>query len=205
MAGSPIKRIPREELGPEYQPMWDAMNRLVGDASAIEVLAHSRAATDWYFGDFYPRLFGNQDPGMQVDIHYKHLLRLRFSKQHGCALCNRGNEEQARAIGFSDAQIDALLDAEPARELFTPAEHAVIEFADQMVLQNMDGQLTQERYDRLRAHFSDSQIVEMAMVSAVLVGAAKMMFVLDLVPREATCPFPHAEPQNTEQAAYAAE
>lgn len=194
MADSPIKRISRDELREDYRPIWDTMNRLTGDPTAIEVLAHNPAVTDWYFNDFYPRLFANRDPGMQVEVRMKHLLRLRFSKQHGCALCNRGNEEQARGIGFSDAQIDALLDAAPAQDLFTEQEHAVIEFADQMLMHNMDGRLTQERYDRLRAHFTDAQIVEMAMVSAVLVGAAKMMFVLDLVPREASCPFSATDP-----------
>lgn len=190
MTMSPLKRIPRSELPAEYVGMWDAMDRLVGDATAIEVLGNNMAVTRWYFEEFYSNLFRNADPRMQVDTNTKQLLRLRFSKQHGCALCNRGNEEQARASGFTDAQIDALLQPVPARDLFTEAQHAVIEFADQMMLHNHDGQLTHSRYDRLRKHFSDSQIVEMAMVSAVLIGAAKMMFVLDLVPRENNCPFP---------------
>lgn len=192
MTMSPIKRIPRTELPADYSIMWDTMDRLVGDPTAIEVLANNMEVTRWYFEDFYKNLFANANPQMQVSTHLKQLLRLRFSKQHGCALCNRGNEEQARASGFSDAQIDALLDPKPATELFTEAEHAVIEFADQMMLHNADGQLTKDRYDRLHKHFSDAQIVEMAMVSAVLVGAAKMMFVLDLVPRETNCPFESA-------------
>lgn len=194
MAGTPIKRMSRDELSAEHQGMWDAMDRLTGDPAAIEVLAHNPVATHWYFHDFYGQLFENQREGLQVDVRTKHLLRLRYSKQHGCALCNRGNEEQARAFGyFTDAQIDALLEPDPAAELFTEAELAVIEFADQMMAHNMDGLLTRERYERMRRHFTDAQIVEMAMVSAVLVGAAKMMFVLDIVPREASCPFPSAE------------
>ncbi len=58
-----------------------------------------------------------------------------------------------------------------------------------MVLTNQNGLLDRPLYDRLRRSFSDEQIVEMAMVAAVLIGAAKMTFVLDIVPREAVCAF----------------
>jgi alkylhydroperoxidase family enzyme len=201
MSNTPIKRIPREALRDDHKLLWDIMNRLTGDPTSIEVLAHSPATVDWYHHEFYAKLFANQYPGLFVDVRFKHLLRLRLSKQHGCALCNRGNEEQAREIGFSDAQIDALIETTPSRELFTEAEHTVIEFANQMLLHNMEGRLTSDLYARMRAHFSDAQVVEIAVVASVLVGAAKMRFVLDIVPRDANCPFPAASESRAQAAA----
>jgi alkylhydroperoxidase family enzyme len=132
-------------------------------------------------------MFYNKRLGLKVDVQTKQLIRLRLSKRHGCALCNRANEEEVRTLGFTEAQIDALFHLEPDLGVFTEMERAIIDWADQMVLSNQNGRLDAILYARLRRYFSDEQIVEMAMVTAILVGATKMTFVLDIVPREATC------------------
>ncbi|MFN8532699.1 MAG: hypothetical protein U0556_04055 [Dehalococcoidia bacterium] len=47
---------------------------------------------------------------------------------------------------------------------------------------------------RLQAAFSDGEIIEFAVVCAMLTGMAKMLFAFDLGQREEYCPFPgHAE------------
>jgi alkylhydroperoxidase family enzyme len=182
-----IPLVPIAEIPEEYVATAEMMNRLVGDATTIQVLAHSRPSTDFYFQTFYRQMFYNERPGLKVDVRTKQLLRLRISKRHGCALCNRSNEEEVRTLGFTESQIDGLFYDEPDPSVFSEAERAVIAFTDQMVLDNQKGLLDRALYNQLRAHFTDEQIVEMAMVAAVLVGAAKMTFVLDIVPREATC------------------
>ncbi len=57
------------------------------------------------------------------------------------------------------------------------------------MLTNQDGFLDRPLYGRLRRSFDDEQISDMAMIAALLIGAAKMTFVLDVVPREAVCEF----------------
>ncbi len=42
---------------------------------------------------------------------------------------------------------------------------------------------------RLRAHFSESDILELGTVMAVISGMAKLSFVLNLVDKESYCPF----------------
>ena len=42
---------------------------------------------------------------------------------------------------------------------------------------------------QLQEHFTDAQIIELSMVCAVLTGMAKMLFALDVVEKEANCPF----------------
>ncbi len=190
-----IPLVPIESIPAEYQATADMMSRLVGDATVIQVFAHSLPTMDFYFQTFYRQMFYNERPGLQVEQHFKQLMRLRISKRHGCALCNRANEEEVLALGLEHDQIDALFEDEPSPDLFNEAEAAVIAFTDLMVLTNQDGKLNQPLYDRLRSSFNDAQIVEMAMVAAVLIGAAKLTFVLDIVPREAVCEFmPRAAP-----------
>lgn len=189
MARGVIPLVPIDLISEEYRSTAEMMGRLVGDATAIQVFAHSMPATDFYFQTFYGQMFYNGRPGLKVDVHFKQVMRLRISKRHGCALCNRSNEEEVHALGLTQLQVDAFFDDEPSSDLFNGAELAVIAFTDQMVLTNQHGLLDRPLYERLRRNFSDEQIVEMAMVVAFLIGAAKMTFVLDIVPREAVCEF----------------
>ncbi|KKC25195.1 carboxymuconolactone decarboxylase family protein [Sphingomonas sp. SRS2] len=187
MSRGVIQPIALDDLPLTYRESADMMNRLVGDSTTIQVLAHSPASVDFYFTDFYEQMFYNKRPDLKVDVGIKQLIRLRLSKRHGCALCNRANEEEVRLLGFTEKQIGALFDLEPDPTEFTELERAVIDWADQMLFSNADGRLDAALYERLRRYFSNEQIVEMAMVTAILVGATKMTFVLDIVPREATC------------------
>jgi hypothetical protein len=60
--------------------------------------------------------------------------------------------------------------------------------ADEMALQNMAGDLDAGLRADLAQHFEPAELVELALVAAVLTGMAKMLFVFDLVSREAECP-----------------
>ena len=74
------------------------------------------------------------------------------------------------------------------RSAFAPAERAVIEYAGQVALSNMDGQMSPALF-RAARHFSEAQILELGTAMAVISGMAKFSFVLDLVERESYCPF----------------
>ncbi len=187
MVNPAIPRIPLAELPEKYRSTADNMIELIGDATTIQVWAHSQTATDFYFDSFYKGLFYNGRPGTVVHVRYKQLVRLRISKRHGCVICNRNNEAEVREYGYGERQIDALFDLRPDPDLFSELELALIDFADQMILSNQDGTLDKPLYDRLRRHLTDEQIVEIALVSAILVGAAKLGFTLGLRDRETTC------------------
>ena len=142
---------------------------------------------EWYFQSFYGTVFY----GGQVEVRIKELLRYRLSMTHGCAFCNKGNVEAARRAGVSDAQLDAIMDEGSA--VFSGQERAVLRLAAEMVLPNMEGQLSPALYADLSAHFDDGEIFELGMVAAVLTGVAKFLFVYDLVEREAHCPIGHKQ------------
>ena len=90
----------------------------------------------------------------------------------------------ARALqDFGDACAIAFSGAEDV---------AVIEYARQVALSNMQGQMTPELFASLRAHFSEAEILELGTAMAVISGMAKLSFVLDLVEREPYCPFQFA-------------
>jgi AhpD family alkylhydroperoxidase len=186
MPATPMSRVPPEKLTAELRPIWDLAMARVGDATAIEVWANSLPMLDWYFKAFYQTVFYNGDPRMTLDVRTKELLRIKLSKQHGCRFCNQWNTVDALQSGITQAQIDHVVDGVTTH--FDARDQAVIELADQMLLQNMNGQLTPELHARLRRWYTEAQIVEMGFVAAVLTGMAKYVFVFDLVEREEACP-----------------
>ena len=182
MADTVMKRIPRDDLSSEWQSAWDMLDGLTGEPAFIEVMASAPELLQFAMVEFYQKIFF----GGRVEEKYKQLLRLRLSLAHGCRSCNLQNTAGIRTVGYNQRHIDAI---EGDRTIFSPAEQAVLEFGDEMVLTNPSGLLGDGLYARLRTQFDDAQICELGVVAGFIGGMAKMAFVLDLVEKEHTCPF----------------
>lgn len=183
MSETLLTRIPRDQLEPRWQKAWEMLDQLTGSATFIEVFAQAPETLDFVMEKFYARLFF----GGAVAQRYKQLARLTLSCLHGCRTCNRQNVPGALAAGFTQQQIDALISGD--NSVFTDAERAVIAYAEQVALTNMDGRLTPPLLADLREHFTEAQILELGTAMAVIAGMAKLSFVLDVVEREDYCPF----------------
>lgn len=187
MSETLLDRVPREQLEPRWQQAWDTLSQLTGSGTFIEVFSQAPQVLDFVLDKFYAGLFF----GGTVAQRYKQLARLKLSLLHGCQTCNRQNIPGALAAGFTQQQLDALIFADSTP--FTPAERAVITYAEQVALTHMEGKLSEPLLAELRAHFTQEQILELGTVMAVIAGMAKLSFVLDVVDREEYCPFA-AEP-----------
>lgn len=185
MSDTLMKRIPRDELPQPSRLAWDALNELTGEPTFVEVFAQAPDVLDFVMDKFYAKLFF----GGRVDQRYKQLVRLKLSIVHGCRTCNKQNVPGALAAGISQAQVDSMLANDCENGPFSDADKAVLAFADQMVLTNMDGDMSPQLYRRLAAHFSDADICELGTCMAVIAGMAKLSFVLNLVEKEDYCPF----------------
>ncbi|HEY5264339.1 MAG TPA: carboxymuconolactone decarboxylase family protein, partial [Steroidobacteraceae bacterium] len=172
MTDSLFTHIDRINMAPQWQPAWDTLNKLTGDATFVEVFAQAPELLEFVMQQFYAKIFF----GGKVEQRYKQLARLKLSIIHGCRTCNKQNVPGALEAGFTAAQIDAL--QEGRSESFTPAERAVIEYAAQMALSNMEGRMAPALFGKLRAHFSEAQILELGTAMAVISGMAKLSFVL---------------------------
>lgn len=183
MADTLLSRIPRNRLPEQFHLAWDTMNTLTEEPTFVEVFANNPEMLDFVMNKFYgPVFFGGQ-----VDNRYKQLARLKLSLEHGCRTCNKQNVPGALAAGLSQAQIDAMDSFETGP--FTEAEKAVLAYASEVSLTNVEGRLTPALYKRLRAQFSDADILELGTAMAVISGMAKLSFVLNLVEKETYCPF----------------
>ena len=181
MANTALLRTSRDQLSPEAGAAWDMLNGLTGEPAFIEAMASAPELLDFVMNQFYGAIFF----GGRVEERFKQLLRLRLSLAHGCRSCNLQNVVGTRAAGYSE---EAIASIEGDRARFSEAEHAVLDFADQMVMTNGEGRLSADLHARLSRHFDAAQICELAVVAGFIGGMAKMAFVLDLVEKEAVCP-----------------
>lgn len=178
-----INKVPRDDLPQHMQVGWDQANDLTGDATFIEVSGNNPEVYDWYFKDFYKKLFYSG----RLETSLVELVRLRLANVHGCAFCNKGDTAHALKSGISQEQVDSLGDY--LLGPFTNREKAALKLADEMVLNNQRGNLNSELYKELKKDFTDGEIYELGMIMAVLVGVAKFTFVFDLVEKEDYCQF----------------
>ncbi len=70
----------------------------------------------------------------------------------------------ARGVGLSEAQVEAI-PSWSGSDLFSPVERAVLAYVDELVLQN--GRVQDATFERLHAHQSDEQILELTYVTAL--------------------------------------
>ena len=186
MSDTLFTRTERHNMTPQWQSARDMLDKLTGDATFVEVFAQAPELLEFVMQQFYVKVFF----GGTVEQRYKQLARLKLSLIHGCRTCNKQNVPGALEAGFTQTQINALIDGDLG--LFAPTERAVIEYAEQIALSNMDGQMSPDLFERLRTHFSEAQILELGTAMAVVSGMAKLSFVLGLVERESYCPFANA-------------
>jgi alkylhydroperoxidase family enzyme len=183
---SALPRVDPADLPDDLRHLHAMSLDVVGEAERLEVFAAHPDLYRWYHENFYRKLFENCDGQFTLDARWKELIRLTMSLNHGCYVCNSFNVPSALAAGFTQQQIDAIPDPKPG--LFSPAELAVIDLGEQIAMQNLEGSLTPELHERLAAHFSTAQILELGVIAAVLTGWTKLMFTFDLVTREDNCP-----------------
>lgn len=178
-----LSRMAPEDMDPAARAAFEALQELTGDATFVQVFAKAPELLNFAMVEFYQKLFFEG----RVSEKYMQLARLRLSMSHGCRTCNNQNVPSVIAQGYSEEQVQAMWAQDYAG--FSEDEAAVMELADQIALDNRDGELTPELYEKLRRHFSEEDILSISMCLGVIVGMVKMSFALGLVQKEPYCEF----------------
>jgi AhpD family alkylhydroperoxidase len=153
-----------------------------GDAYFFQGIANSPALLDFFCNDFYGKIFN----GGLLPVVLKELVRFRLAQAHGCGHCMKVDTASLKRLGVPLAKIQGVQDFEQGP--FDDAEKAAFRLADVLVYTNLDGHLDDDLSAELRRHYSDAEIMELALVIAVITGTAKMMFAFDLA--EKVCEIP---------------
>jgi len=70
---------------------------------------------------------------------------------------------------------------------FSKKENAALRLAERLSLYSSQG-VDEVLMNDLQKNFSDAEIIELAMVMAILIGMAKMLFAFNFVEKESYCP-----------------
>ena len=146
-------------------------------------ISHSTSASDFYWGRFYADLF-NDTVAPRRDME---IIRLRLAAQSGCSFCRAHDISSALECGVSKQTIDSLFESWQQ-----PFEISSLDKRDQVLaaladsispftpVVPMDNELTQ----LLSGLYSDEELAEILMVTAVLAGVGAMLVAAGFVPSE---------------------
>ncbi|RYG28834.1 carboxymuconolactone decarboxylase family protein [bacterium] len=98
----------------------------------------------------------------EIDPKLRHLIDIRVSQINGCAFCLDMHVRESRQVGETAQRIDTVA-AWRDTPFFTPAERAALALAEH-VTRISDGGVPDALEADLRAHYSETQIVQLLMV-----------------------------------------
>jgi alkylhydroperoxidase family enzyme len=129
------------------------------ESSAVR--AHSPEAF-WAFADSWKSLFHS---GV-VDHAIKDLCRVYISRTVKCEFCGNQRSEKATSAGLQEQQYDQLLNFETS-DLYDDRQKAALAYAEAIAWgsQDLDG-----LWNRLHAHFSKQELVELGCYISLTFG-----------------------------------
>src|SRR5215210_4496570 len=140
-----ISYVPLNEMTPE---MREEMERC-----AREGTPRPESAAFWFFANSWKELFRD---GI-VDHSIKELCRVYVSHSVKCEYCGNQRSERGREQGLFEGKYDELLNFESS-ETYSDREKAALAYAEAIV---WTGEADDGLWERLYAHFSDAELVEL--------------------------------------------
>jgi alkylhydroperoxidase family enzyme len=167
-----ISYIPYEDMDEAMQAEMDraaAHGTPRPETNAIR--AHVPAAF-WAFAEPWEKMFRN---GV-CDHAIKELCRVYISRTVTCEFCGNQRSERGRNEGLVEGQYDDLLNFESS-DKFDDRQKAALAYA-QAIAWNEDDR--DGLWERLHAHFSEDELVELGCVIALTFGQQSWIRLLDV-------------------------
>jgi alkylhydroperoxidase family enzyme len=167
-----ISYVPFEEMTAEMQAEMERCAREGTprpESSAIR--AHVPAAF-WFFARAWNDLFRD---GI-VDHSVKELCRVYVSHSVKCEYCGNQRSERGREQGLAEGKYDELLNFESS-ETYTEREKAALAYAEAIV---WTGEGDDALWERLYAHFSEDELVELGCMIGLTLGQQSWLRLLNI-------------------------
>ena len=103
-----------------------------------------------------------------IDPSLRNLLKMRASQLNGCAYCIDMHSKGLRADGESEQRL-YLLDAWREAPFYTERERAALGWIEALT-RVADDHVPDEVYEDARRHFSERELVDLAMVAVAING-----------------------------------
>jgi alkylhydroperoxidase family enzyme len=167
-----ISYVPLEDMTSE---MRTEMERCAREGTprpeSSAVRAHVPEAF-WFFANAWNDLFRN---GI-LDHDLKELCRVFISRSVKCEYCGNQRSEKGAQLGLTEGQYDELLNFESS-STYTERQKAALAYAE-AIAWHLD--VEDAFWERMRAHFSEPELVELGCMIGLTFGQQSWLRLLDI-------------------------
>ena len=149
------------------------------DPLCARIYVRSEAGRNWL------RIWNELLNGGILPIPLKEMVRVLISMKHFCGYCSTVRSNIAIDRGLTEEKLLATLDFETSN-LFDPRERAALRFASRFK-DSDDGIDSDQVYDELKLHFTEEEIIELALLCAQTDGVGKFARSLKMRTWEEAC------------------
>ncbi|MEE8041433.1 MAG: carboxymuconolactone decarboxylase family protein [Pseudomonadales bacterium] len=163
-----LRQVPRAEAAPDILPMYDA---LFGERDPVAQPGTETGTPGnwWTVFALVPDCFRHAVAGFQfyrsearkIDPRLRELGQTRTGWARGSQFVFSQHCKAMRAIGFSEAQIEAIPSWQTS-DVFSPLERAVLAYTDGLVRDG--GRIADATFEQLKEALSDEEILELTYV-----------------------------------------
>ncbi len=146
--------------------VYEAADRFLGRTANLQrILAtHSPYLARWFGG--LVAAVRQPDLGAVSEPRLRGLACIKTSMVNACTYCTTHTSVFGQGLGMTDEELEALLDdSYKTSPLFSERDRAAIAWAEAMT--NNTAQRNAEAWQNMKEHFSDPEIVEISMASAM--------------------------------------
>lgn len=149
------------------------------DPRVLRIIFRSEAGRAWY------RYWQSLTQNGELPVDLKELCRVKIAFEHTCGYCSTVRSTAAKNAGLSEEKIQQVWDYENS-DVFSVREKLALRFADYLKhdIARADNDAF---YAELKAHFSDSEIVELGLWCAENVGAGSFVRTLNIISWDEAC------------------
>jgi alkylhydroperoxidase family enzyme len=149
------------------------------DPLCARIYVRSEAGRNWL------RIWNELLNGGILPVPLKEAVRVLISTKHFCGYCSTVRSNVAKARGLTEEKILATTDFE-ASDLFSEKERAALRFAT-LFKAGDDAIDSDQVYDDLKRHFTEEEIIELALLCAQTDGVGKFARSLQMRTWEEAC------------------
>ena len=166
-----LRQVPRAEALPDLQTVYDLL--FGGRCPVAEPGPATGTPGDgWTVFALVPDCFRHavagfafyRSPKRKLDPKLRELGQTRAGFLRESQFVFSQHCKASRDVGLAEEKIQAI-PSWSASDLFTPTERAVLAYVDELVLQN--GRVQDASFERLRAHLSEEEILELTYITAL--------------------------------------
>ena len=166
-----IQGVPRDQAGPMLKLVYSLMRRGMKQMTGRDA-AHGSGIEPIEVWAHQPKMMRGMGKFQQavrkangVDERTKNLVELKGAQMIGCEFCVDLGSQICRNSGLSDDELLALPRYQQS-DLFTEREKLALDYAVGVMRTPVD--VSDELFARMKAHFSDEQMVEITALLAVV-------------------------------------